>query len=239
MPYTLRPDQQLFNASINELWGHGLRNVVAVAPTGFGKTVTASHIVAEKSRLHWYVMIIAHRQELIEQWSLALARSQMPHTFIAQPATIKAATDRQHDEIGRSYRDPNSRVYIASVDTLKNLNLGVLRDRLDLWICDEGHHCVRSNKWGRSVLQFPNAFGLGLTATPERADGQGIGRHASGVFDALVTGPSLRECIELGELSDYDVMVPPNDLNIDDVPIGHSGEWVQPKLTLAMDRSSI
>ncbi len=34
---------------------------------------------------------------------------------------------------------------------------------------------------------FPNAFGLGVTATPQRgADGMGLGRHHDGVFDEMV-----------------------------------------------------
>ena len=216
------------------------RNVVAVAPTGYGKTVAAVALVREKYDRGWQTLIIAHRKELIEQWALALAVSGVPHTFIAPPSTITAARNRQQDELGRCLYNAQSPVIVSSVDTLVKTNVGRLKDTLNLWVIDEAHHCLTSNKWGKSVDQFKNAKGLGLTATPERADGKGIGRHAQGVFDTLVVGPSLRTLITARSLSDYDVLVPPNDVDHSTFKESKStGDWTANSLVLSLDRSHV
>lgn len=238
--FTLRPDQERLDKAIHDMWGLGHRNVVAVAPTGFGKTVSASALVREKYALRWHVLIIAHRKELIEQWSLALAQFGVPHTFIAQESTISSARNRQQEVLGRCLYDAQSTVIISSVDTLVKKDIGRLKDTLDLWLIDESHHCLLSNKWGRCVDQFKNALGLGLTATPERADGLGIGRHAHGVFDTLVTGPSLRELITAVNLSDYEVIAPPNDVDLSGVNISKTtGDYTDKGLTVALDKSHV
>lgn len=238
MTFTLRSDQAAFDQGVQRAWAAGCQNVVGVAPTGFGKTVTTAKLIEEKYKAQWYCLVIVHRKELVEQMSLALARCSVPHTFIAAQATVNTATSRQRDELGYSMYDPQSRVFVSSIDTLKNRNTGKLTDMLNLWICDEAHHCLQANKWGL-VQGYSNAYGLGITATPERADKKGIGRHASGVFDYMVLGPTLRECIEAGNLCEYDLTIPPNDLHREDVPVGPSGEFVQTKLTVALEKSHI
>lgn len=76
------------------------------------------------------------------------------------------------------------------------------------------HHLLRANKWGKGIALFthPQCKGLGLTATPGRPDGQGLGRHADGFADAMVQGPPMRWLIDEGYLCDYDVVCPPSDL---------------------------
>jgi DNA repair protein RadD len=110
------------------------------------------------------------------------------------------------------------------------------------------HHLVRSNKWGKVITLFPNAKGLGVTATPIRADGKGLGRHADGVFDILVEGPRMRQLInglpdENGVvrpyLCDYRIFCPPNDLDVSDVPIGADGDYVRGKLAKKTRASTI
>ena len=69
---------------------------------------------------------------------------------------------------------------------------------------------------------MPNAKGLGVTATPIRADGKGLGRHAHGVMDTIVEGPSMRWLIDNGFLSDYRIFAPPSDLDIESIPVSES-----------------
>jgi superfamily II DNA or RNA helicase len=72
------------------------------------------------------------------------------------------------------------------------------------------HHVLKDNLWGRAAALFPNARALLPTATPCRADGKGLGRHAHGIVDAMVEAPSMRDIINMGYLTDYRVAVPPN-----------------------------
>lgn len=88
-----------------------------------------------------------------------------------------------------------------------------------LWILDEAHHALRINKWGKAAALFPRAKGLGVTATPERADGFGLGRHADGIFDQMYVGPSLLEMVRMGYLVNYRIFVPKSDLDLDQVAI--------------------
>lgn len=84
------------------------------------------------------------------------------------------------------------------------------------------HHVTRENKWGTAVQMFPNARGLGVTATPCRADGYGLGRHADGVFDEMVVGPTMRDLIDMGFLTEYRIFAPPSTFHREDVKVSAS-----------------
>ena len=56
--------------------------------------------------------------------------------------------------------------------------------------------------------QYPDAKVMGVTATPERLDGKGLGRHAHGFFDELVYGPSVQNLMDRGFLSKVAVFAP-------------------------------
>ncbi|MBE9204856.1 ATP-dependent helicase, partial [Synechocystis salina LEGE 06099] len=49
---------------------------------------------------------------------------------------------------------------------------------------------------------YPNSYQLGVTATPIRTDGSGF----VDLFDALVTGPTVKELIDLGHLSRFKML---------------------------------
>jgi len=100
------------------------------------------------------------------------------------------------------------------------------------------HHLLKKNLWGRVVEKLPNARGLGVTATPIRAEGAGLGSHADGVFDALVEGPQLGAGIELGFLTPYRIVCSESDIEIDTVPLSDStGDYNQVRLREAVHRS--
>lgn len=101
------------------------------------------------------------------------------------------------------------------------------------------HHLLKVNKWGKAVAMFPNARGLGLTATPMRADGKGLGRHADGVFDEMVVGPTMRQLIDEGWLTRYRVFAPPSDLDLSSVTISAGGDYSPDPLRKAVHKSHI
>jgi hypothetical protein len=86
---------------------------------------------------------------------------------------------------------------------------------------------------------FPNARGLGFTATPMRADGKGLGAHADGVFHAMCVGPDMRELIGDGHLSDYRIWAPPSDLDMTGVNITASGDFSPTETAKRVHRSHI
>ena len=218
MSYHLMDFQQSVKNEVYKEWNNGARCVMPVLPTGAGKTVIMGNIAHEHQGAGCST---AHRSELLGQMSIALAREGVRHDIIAPKATIKTIVNGHMEEVGRSYYDPRSQWKAASVDTL-------LRRQLDpRWVQqvtlvfqDEGHHVLRDNKWGRAFEMFPNARGLFPTATPERADGRGLGRDADGLVDVLVEGPDMRWLIDQGYLTDYRILAPtPRDFTMDGVTI--------------------
>lgn len=234
----LRPYQQAAEQQIYAEWQHAT-NVLCSMPTGAGKTVLFSDILA---RLQGAGLAIAHRQELVSQISLSLARFGVRHTIIGPRAVAKFVVQLHGDELGTSFYDPASPIAVAGVDTLIRRK-DVLRNwakQVRLWVLDEGHHLLEANKWGEAVRMFPNAYGLGVTATPERADGRGLGRHADGVFDRLIMGPTMRDLIGAGYLTDYRIFCPASDIDLSDVPVSQStGDFSSQKLIKAARRSHI
>ena len=236
----LRHYQQDIVERIDAEWRRDPKaNVLAVAPTGSGKTVIFAHML---SRERTATVAIAHRSELVTQMSLALARNAVRHRVIGPASVAKACVSLHLAEVGISYYDPSARCAVAGVDTL------VRRDpasdpwfaQVSLVVQDEAHHVLRENKWGAASAMFPHARTLGVTATPVRADGKGLGRHADGIMDAMVEGPTMRALILEEYLTEYRVFAPPvSDLNLSDVPLSAGGDYSPPKLRAAVHKSHI
>ena len=68
------------------------------------------------------------------------------------------------------------------------------------------HNChhLKSNSYMNILNYWPNAKVLGLTATPQRIDGKGF----DDIFDELILGPTMKQLIEAGFLSDYEYYAP-------------------------------
>jgi len=96
---------------------------------------------------------------------------------------------------------PAALVTIASVQTLVRRLDTVPAP--DLVFVDEAHHAV-AGSWGRVLSAWPRAFIIGLTATPERLDGRGLGD----VFERIITGPSTADLIRDGFLSPFRAFAP-------------------------------
>jgi DNA repair protein RadD len=235
----LRPYQLEAKQNIYKEWSAGASNVLYVLPTGGGKTVTMSDIVHEHTGA---ACLIAHRQELVTQISLALARMGIRHRIIGPKNVVKLAVNIHMAEVGRSYYDPSAKVAVAGVDTLirREAELKQWLLSVTLWLMDESHHPLVDNKWGKAIEMFPNAKGLGVTATPIRADGKGLGRHADGNFDVMVEGPTMRALIGMGFLTDYRIFAPPSDLDLSNVNISTAtGDYNKDGLRKAVRKSHI
>ena len=225
--------------AIEHAWANGHKNVLYVLATGGGKTVLFSSIAAESTGA---VCLIAHRQELVGQMSIALARQGVYHRIVGPKSVVSFIVAMHVEALGTSYYDPSALVGVAGVDTLirRGNSLKSWLDSVTLWIQDECHHIQKGNKWGKAADMLPNARGLGVTAEPSRADGGGLGRHADGVFDVVVEGPGARELIDAGWLTDYDIVCPAGDLDLSNVALSpQTGDFSRPQLRAAVRRSRI
>lgn len=211
------------------------RNILMVLPTGAGKTKVSAHIIKKRSVP---TAVIAHRQELVSQLSLALCYEQIPHSLICSDDVLSQIVRAQRMITGKVWYDPNAPTFCASVDTLIRRAGDPRFSRVRLWFEDEAHHALQDNKWGKAVNLFPNANGLGVTATPIRADGKGLGSHADGVFDHMVEGPTGQQLIDMGYLSPYEIAVcKPEDLDFSHVEHGADGDFKQNQLRAATKAS--
>jgi superfamily II DNA or RNA helicase len=233
----LRSYQIKLHDDILAAWDAGHRNVAAVSPTGSGKTVLFAHVVKEEPGAS---IVLAHRAELVAQMSLALAREGIRHRVIGPTNLIRLCAGAHVAELGKSFYDAGSKTGVASVqsvlsykDTSNWFNL------VRLWVHDEAHHLLADNMFGKAVSRLPNARGLGVTATLGRLDGKGLGRHCDGVFDTAVFGPTPRELINLGYLSQYKMYCPPSNIHLEAVRIAASGEFNADELKVETRRSTV
>ena len=234
----LRPYQQDMKTGVLAAWDSGKKTPLVVCPTGGGKTVLFSNMVAEAQRP---ALIMAHRQELVSQMSLTLGRYGVRHRVIAPDAVRRGIEGLHMRVLGRRWVDPHAPVAAAGVDTLIRMDPAdtYLRS-IGFWVGDEGHHFLAKNKWGRAVSMLPpDALGMGVTATCLRADGHGLGVHAHGVYDCLVVGPGGRDLINDGMLTDYRVFAPPNNLDLSTVTVSAGGDYSPKPLAAAVHKSTI
>lgn len=180
---------------VREEYRKGAKWVVLVMATGAGKTRTGG----ELARAHLAknpsgkVLWIAHRDELIGQ-----AYDDLTELGLSC-GVIQANPCRPSN--------PFRPVQVASIQTLIARNIVV--DDVTLFIYDECHHCM-SGTWSEYVLRYKanGVRGVGLTATPIRADGLPLGD----IYDAIVSPISMTELIEQGFLTPYELQRPPGPL---------------------------
>lgn len=234
----LRPYQQHQKNEIINAWNAGKRNVLSVMPTGAGKTVNMSDMFGY---LGVPGIAIAHRQELVSQISMALARGGIYHRIIAPSSIIRFIITQHIEDFKRSYHDPNASVAVAGVDTLNRRfeTIQHFASSVKIWQTDEAHHLLERNKWGKAIENFPNAWGLGWTATPRRADRKALRYGFGGVFDDMIVGPSMRDLIEQGHLCDYIIYGPKSDIDLRKVEIAADGDFKAQQLREATHKSSI
>jgi superfamily II DNA or RNA helicase len=233
----LRVFQQVTKDAVNQAWADHYKDVMMVLPTGGGKTVIFSSIMQDERAPS---IAIAHRQEIVSQISLALARNGIMHRIIGSKSVAATCRSLHLNELKRNFVDPRAPVAVAGVDTLVRMDPNdPFFKSVSLVIQDEGHHLLRKNKWGRAREMFTNARLLSVTATPCRADGQGLGRHADGVIDKMILGPDMRTLINEGWLTEYQIYAPESDLDLTQVPITDSGDFSPLKLAVAVHKSHI
>lgn len=212
--FKLRQYQIDLKKNVYDAWSAGFKNVLAVSPTGSGKAKTLCVLAKELAYEHGFpVSIIVHRRELLAQLCMDLAELDIPHNIIAQKAHILQIIEEERRTHKKNFYDYRSPITVVSVDTLnaRSAKYKEWAERQRVWIVDEAAHLLANNKWGKAVALLPNAIGAGFTATPERLDKKGLGRHAFGVFDTMVIGPTVRYLMSEGYLSHYKIIVPKSD----------------------------
>lgn len=167
--------------------------VLLVLPTGGGKTLIAALVIRGAVAKGRRVVFLAHRREIIAQSFWKIVDAGVPEHAVGVVMADGWITDRE----GRPYdaRRPLAPVQVASVQTL----LHRAHPPANVVFVDEAHHATADSyvkplaKWREG-----GAVVVGLTATPERADGRGL----AGTFDHLHVIATVRELIAGGYLAE-------------------------------------
>ena len=190
-----RPYQTKFGNDVTEAYDAGIRRMLASSATGTGKTVMFSQLYEKlKSRLPGQMLVLAHREELIDQ-NIAKMRLVNP-------------TLRVDKEMAEHKADPSQAdVVIASVATLGRKGTKRVEkynwERVSKVIVDEAHHSTADSYRNifaltRSLEPTSNGLLLGLTATPQRSDGKALAE----IYEKVVFVYSIRDAISDGWLVD-------------------------------------
>lgn len=185
-------------------------------------TYTFSYIASSAADKGRRVCIIVHRKELLLQASGSLRALGIEHGLISPHFTP----------------NPHARVQVASVDTLL-IRLKRQAFDFDLLIFDEAHHVIDGNKWGRAYDLLGKPHMLGVTATPVRTDGKGLGEHAGGLFKTMVLGPSVAELIERGMLINPVVYTSLEVPDLSGIHTNKDGEYNARELAARVDKPKI
>uniref|UniRef100_UPI0035DA0C11 DEAD/DEAH box helicase n=1 Tax=Peribacillus butanolivorans TaxID=421767 RepID=UPI0035DA0C11 len=159
--FTPRPYQVDAIEALRKGWAAGTNRLAVVLPTGAGKTVVFSHLAHQMldTLNGGRVLVIAHREELIEQAAAKLLAVDP----MLRVGIVKAQRDDHAD----------ADVIVASVQTLAVAKRREAIRDIGLVIVDECHHAA-----ARTYMEVLEHFGAwrgvpvaGFTATMTRTDG--------------------------------------------------------------------
>jgi superfamily II DNA or RNA helicase len=173
----LRPHQEEALASLEQLRSEGNTIALVTHAQGAGKTVTA---ICDARRLGGRTLFVVHSKDLVHQ-----AHQRFSELW------PEVGTGLFLDEV----RDTDEHNIVGTVQSVSKHLADFKPDTFAYLIIDEAHHAT-AESYQRLLQYFQPHFTLGLTATPDRADGQ----SALEVFRNAAHRLGLREAIQCGEL---------------------------------------
>ena len=165
------------------------RKILLVAPTGSGKTVVASEMIRRVVQGGKSCLFVAHRRELIMQCSNKL------HDFGVNHGVLMA--DKSPNPLA-SCQVASIQTFTARVD-----RDDFIKPNADLIIIDEAHRSA-SDSFKNLLREYPHAYVIGLTATPIRSDGRGLGN----IYEKIVQCSTVKKLTEQGYLVPNKIVAP-------------------------------
>jgi ATP-dependent helicase IRC3 len=192
-PIVLRDYQLKAKAAVLAAKDQGMHRVMVVMATGCGKTTVFASLVDEFERSYGSPsLVVAHRQELLEQAANRIAAT-----------SPRLQVNIEGGEFTAGYE---SQVIAASVQSIGRPD----SKRLEwfhpgLLIVDEAHHAP-ADTWQNVLRRFGaydgTCFTLAVTATDHRMDNKPLHGHERAIFEEVVFRFSLREAVREGWLVD-------------------------------------
>lgn len=176
-----RPAQQEALKALEQTVAEDYSKAMVVMATGLGKTYLAAFFAKGYKK----VLFVAHREEILKQ-----AKESFEHV-LGVPGGLYYGAEKEKD----------NPLLFASIFTLSvqdHLHK-FAKDEFDLIVIDEFHHAA-AKSYTKILDYFEPQFLLGLTATPERTDGQDVFALCDGNVAYEIT---FIEAIQRGWLSPF------------------------------------
>ena len=170
------------------------KRVLAVLPTGGGKTVIFSYIAKQAINQKKRVLILSHRREIVYQIRKSL------YDFGMNGAVIESGSRNFNENM----------IQVGMIITISKRLKKI--EKPDLIIVDEAHH-VKAKTWSSVLAYWDDPLILGFTATPERLDGKGLYPE----FEAMALGANIQSLIDNEYLSKLDYYRPPQEITFENL----------------------
>lgn len=194
--FELREHQEEALYNLSKMRDEGKTIALVQGATGSGKSaigVLAAKAVGKRT------LFIAHTKELVEQGVKNFEK-------LWQGASV----GRFYDE----YHESDTQIVCAGIQSvIRNLN-SFTPDDFDYLIIDECHH-ASAKSYSKILSYFRPKFTLGLTATPERADGADLLE----IFQEVAHKLDISEAVELGVLCPVRCIRVKTNINMADIRI--------------------
>ena len=192
---TLRDYQANGVKMLNDAIRSGYKRICWVFPTGAGKSSVSSYYVKKCVQAGKRVLFFVHSKELVVQFGQRLSKQFHLNSGIIMSGVSPAR---------------HLPVQVASIQTLVRRAY----PPADIVFIDEAHRS-KANTYQKVIKHYKNAIIVGLTATPFRGDGKGLGD----IFETIVHPVRIRDLIEKKYLVPTKVFASANAADMEGVKV--------------------
>ncbi|MCR5312412.1 MAG: DUF3427 domain-containing protein [Bacteroidaceae bacterium] len=221
MKYSLLPHQKQILDHLQLVRDRGVNRNLIVAATGTGKTVISAFdykFFSEANRPNDHILFVAHRKEILEQ-SCYTYRSVLLDANFGDIWVGQHRANKYIDKLFVSVQTFNSHYE----DVFSKLPA----DYYDYIVIDEAHHLV-ADSYRKILSHFSPKILIGLTATPERMDGESLLPDFDNQISAEIRLPmALNE----GLLTPFQYLCISDNTDLTDDDLMQGDRYIATKLT--------
>lgn len=166
-----------------------MRRILYVLHMGAGKTFVAILVSQRAAAAGLRILFLAHRRELVRQALQKFVQEGIDPNDIGLVMANPSGDDKAFSN------KPGAPIQVSSLHTFLNQMEDEAFAHFDIIIVDEAHRAPNAST-RRVISAYPEAKILGLTGTPWRYDGQGLGND----FDEIIVGEEVTRLIQYGYL---------------------------------------